>query len=443
MKGKPPERSQGKLFYQNLNELVNPKHRFYKLANQIPWDEFESYFSDLYSDAGRPAKPIRLMVSLLILKQLENLSDEVVVERWVENPYYQFLSGEEFFQWEFPCHPTDLVYFRKRIGEDGAKKILQVSIDLHGKKAKEPEVLVDTTVQEKNITFPTDTKLYRRIIVHCVKIAKEEQVVLRQSYKRTAKQLMLAQRFRHHPKNRKKARAAQRRLKTIAGRLVRELERKLEPRTFARHAPAFEIYKRILSQTKKSKNKIYSIHEPLVYCISKGKEHKRYEFGAKASIIMTKNSGVIIGAVSFPENIYDGHTLPEVLKQSEELVGRRAKVAICDRGYRGKSNVGGTKIEIPKNPKKRASTYEKRKARKRFRRRAGIEPVIGHLKSDYRLFRNYLKGSEGDSINLMLSAAAFNFKKLMKQLLNNFFQIFVALNIFAKPVEFENTVAYA
>jgi len=443
MKGKPPERSQAKLFYQNLNELVNPKHRLYKLANQIPWQEFERHFSGLYSDAGRPAKPIRLMVSLLILKQLENLSDEVVVERWVENPYYQFFSGEEFFQWEFPCHPTDLVYFRKRIGEDGAKKILKVSIDLHGKKAKEPEVLVDTTVQEKNITFPTDTKLYRRVIAHCVQIAKEEQVVLRQSYKRTTKQLMLAQRFRHHPKNRKKAMAAQRKLKTIAGRLVRELERKLEPSIFARHAPAIEIYKQILSQARKSKNKIYSIHEPQVYCISKGKEHKRYEFGAKASIVVTKNSGVIIGAVSFPENIYDGHTLPKVLKQSEELTGRRAKVAICDRGYRGKSNIGNTKIEIPKKPKKGATAYEKRKARKRFRRRAGIEPVIGHLKSDYRLLRNYLKGSEGDSINLMLAAAAFNFKKLMKQLSYNFFQTFVALTNFAKPVKYEKILTYA
>ncbi len=246
-----------------------------------------------------------------------------------------------------------------------------------------------------------------------------------------------------NPKNRKKARAAQRKLRTIAGRLVRELERKLEPPAFARHLSAIEIYKQILSQTRKSKNKVYSIHEPQVYCISKGKEHKRYEFGAKASIVVTKNSGVIIGAVSFPENIYDGHTLPEVLKQSEELTGRRAKVAICDRGYRGKNDIGSTKIEISKKPKKGATAYEKRKARKRFRRRAGIEPVIGHLKSDYRLLRNYLKGSEGDSINLMLAAAAFSFKKLMKQLPYIFSQIFVALTSFAKPVKFENTVTYA
>lgn len=440
MKGKPPDRAQSNLFQQRLHELVDPDHRLCKLANQIPWDVFENYFSDLYSNSGRPAKAIRLMVSLLILKQLENLSDEVAVEKWVENPYYQFFSGEEFFQWEFPCHPTDLVYFRKRIGEDGAKKILEISIKLHGKKTKEPEVLVDTTVQEKNITFPTDTKLYRRIIEHCVKIAEEEDVVLRQSYKRTIKKLMLAQRFRNHPKNRKKALAAQKKMKTIAGRLIRELKRKLKPTSFARHAATIEIYKQILGQTKKSKNKIYSIHEPQVYCISKGKEHKKYEFGAKGSIVVTKNSGIIVGAVSFSKNIFDGHTLPEVLKQSEELVGQRAKVAICDRGYRGKSEIDGTKIEIPKNPGKRASAYEKRRSRKRFRRRAGIEPIIGHLKSDYRLLRNYLKGSEGDSINLMLAAAAFNFKKLMRQLLENLFLFFEPLTSLFHPGKMKNAV---
>lgn len=155
------------------------------------------------------------MVSLLIVKQLYNLSDESVVERWVDNPYFQFFGGETVFQWEFPCHPTDLVYFRKRIGEQGVKKIFQVSIELHGKKAEEKEVLVDTTVQEKNITFPTDTKLYTRIITHCVGITKKASITLRQSYRRTTKKSLLAQRFRNHPKNRKKAVAAQRKLKTI------------------------------------------------------------------------------------------------------------------------------------------------------------------------------------------------------------------------------------
>ena len=426
MKGKSPDPSQLNLLPQRLEDLVNPRHPLCKLSKRIPWDDIDKHFSGLYHHSGRPAKPVRLMVSLLILKQLYDLSDESIVEKWVENPYYQFFSGETLFQWEFPCHPTDLVYFRKRIGKKGVEKILKVSIELHGNKAREQEVLMDTTVQEKNITFPTDTKLYERVIEHCVKIARKKGIVLRQSYKRTTKKLMLAQRFRNHPRNRKKALSAQRKLKTIAGRLIRELERKLPPASLLTYAQEIEIYKRILSQERKSKKKIYSIHEPLVYCISKGKDHKKYEFGSKASIVMTKNSGIIVGAVSFSKNIYDGHTLPEALKQSEALVGRRAKVAICDRGYRGKRVIDGTEIEIPKKPLKRASAYEKRKVRMRFRRRAGIEPVIGHLKSDFRLLRNYLKGSVGDSINLMLAAAAYNFKKLMRQLLDYlslFFQV--------------------
>jgi IS5 family transposase len=366
------------------------------------------------------------MVSLLILKQLYNLSDETIVERWIENPYFQFFSGESLFQWNFPCHPTDLVYFRKRIGEDGVEKIFQVSIELHGKKAKEKEVLVDTTVQEKNITFPTDTKLYKRIIEHCVAIAEKEAIVLRQSYRRTTKKLILAQRFRRHPKNRKKARAAQRKLKTIAGRLVREIERKLPASSLVRYSQKISLFRKILKQKKDSTNKIYSIHEPQVYCISKGKDHKKYEYGSKASIAVTKKSGIIVGAVHFSKNIYDGHALPETLDQTTELVGRRPKVAICDRGFRGKSFVDGTRIVIPKPPGKRSTAYQKQKARKRFRRRAGIEPIIGHLKLDFRLMRNYLKGSVGDSINLMLAAAAFNFRKLLRQF-QYLFSLFFAI----------------
>ena len=243
---------------------------------------------------------------------------------------------------------------------------------------------------------------------------------------------MLAQRFRNHPKNRKKARAAQRKLKTIAGRLVRELERKLPASSLGRYSQEIALFQTIVAQKINSTNKIYSIHEPQVYCISKGKDHKKYEFGSKASIAVTKNNGIIVGAVHFSTNIYDGHTLPATLTQTTELVGQRPEVAICDRGYRGKSTIDGTTIEIPKNPGKRASAYEKRKARKRFRRRAGIEPIIGHLKSDYRLMRNYLKGSIGDSINLMLAAAAFNFKKLVRQL--QMFLRFVLYFLFKEPV---------
>ncbi|MCP3925486.1 MAG: IS5 family transposase [Desulfobacterales bacterium] len=416
MKGKNKKDNQLNLFMPELKKIINPNHALIKLEKKIPWDTFEKSFSKYYSKTGRPAKNIRLMVSIMILKQMYNLSDETVVKRWAENPYYQYFSGETLFQWEYPVHPTDLTYFRKRIGKKGVEKILKVSVEIHGNLTKEKEVLVDTTVQEKNITYPTDVKLYKKIIVRCVKIARQEKTDLRQSYKFTLKKLILAQRFGTHPRNRKKAKTARRKLKTISGRLIRELKRNLSKDTLKNYSGEIELFEKILSQTRNSKKKIYSLHEPSVYCMSKGKAHKKYEFGSKASVIMTKKSGIIVGALNIPENKYDGHTLPEALEQLERLVGRRPKVAICDRGYRGKSKIDGVKILSPKPPGKKTTEYEKRKARNRFRRRAGIEPVIGHLKSDFRLARNYLKGSIGDSINLMLAAAAFNFKKYMRRL---------------------------
>jgi IS5 family transposase len=425
MKGKSPDHRQLDMFNQRLADQLNPKHPLYRLGNTIPWEELEHEFSTLYSDIGRNAHPIRLMVGLLILKQLRNLSDESVVERWVENGYYQYFCGEAFFKWKFPCHPTDLVLFRKRIGEKGIERILQISIELHGSKAKEYEVLIDSTVQEKNITFPTDTKLYERISKKCVSIADKESLKLRQTYKRTLKKLILAQRFRNHPKNYKKARRAAQKLKTIAGRLTRELKRKLSVDALQHYSSLFDIFDRVLDQQRKSSKKVYSIHEPDVYCIGKGKAHRKYEFGAKASIAVTKNSGIIVAAVSHPENIHDSKTLIEVISQSSELRGQCPKVAICDRGYRGQSKVGETQILIPKPSRKMATPYQRQKARKRFRKRAGIEPIIGHLKSDYRLIRNYLKGTVGDSINLMLAAAAFNFKKWMREVQLSFAVIII------------------
>lgn len=418
MKGKSPGQNQLNLYKQRLADQLNPKHPLYRLAGNIPWDSFEEEFSKHYSHTGRSAHPIRLMVGLLILKQLRNLSDEAVVERWVENGYYQFFCGEAYLQWEFPCHPTDLVYFRRRIGEKGIQKIFQVSIELHGSKAKEREILIDTTVQEKNITFPTDSKLYKKIAEQCVKIAEKEDVKLRQSYRRITKKLVLAQRFRNHPKNYKKATQAVRKLKTIAGRLIRDLKRKLSTDAHSRHHAQFKIFERVLDQEKNSSNKVYSLHEPQVYCIGKGKDHKKYEFGAKASIAVTKKSGIIVGAVSHVKNVHDSKTLIDIISQSSELRGQCPEYAICDRGYRGRSKVGETKILIPKPCSKKATAYQKQKTKKRFRKRAGIEAFIGHLKSDHRMMCNYLKGSVGDSVNLMMAAAAFNFKKWMRNVVD-------------------------
>lgn len=400
-------------FYQSFEEQLNHRHTLFLLAQEVKWEMFEKSFAKHYSqDTGAPAKPIRLMVSLLILKHLRNLSDESVVEQWAENSYYQYFSGEQYFASAAPCVPTDLVEFRKRIGEEGIELILKESIRINGKDGQEEEGTTDTTVQEKNITFPTDSKLHKKIISQCKDIADKESLELRQRYTRTIKKLSLDQRFRNHPRNAGKARKADKKIKTIAGRLVRELERKLPANNdYTSH---LALYKKVLAQKKNSKQKIYSLHEPHTQCISKGKEHKKYEFGTKVSITTTKTTGVIIGAINIPINDYDGHTLQPALEQQQRLTGQVLKNNFVDRGYRGIKNVLGTNIITPQ-VKATDTAYQKQKLRKGFRRRAAIEPKIGHLKSDHRLGRNYYKGIVGDNINVMLAAAAMNFKRMMNK----------------------------
>jgi IS5 family transposase len=398
------------LFYSSLSVMLNQKHPLFILAEQINWSIFEEAFSPLYClDNGRPAKPIRLMVGLLILKHLRNVSDENVVEQWSENNYYQYFCGELNFVPTVPCEASELVHFRKRIGQAGIELIFKESIRINGKDGQEQHVSIDTTVQEKNITYPTDAKLHRKIIAKCQAISNKNGLKQRQSYTFTLKRLGIDQRFRNHPRNKGKARKADKKVKTIAGRMVRELERNLPADAYAEE---IVLFKRVLAQKRADKNKVYALHEPDVQCISKGKEHKKYEFGNKVSIICTQNTGVIVGAMGF-RNEYDGHTLEPALNQHEQLTGKRAKSATVDRGYQGRSKVGETEIAIPKPfNNKKLSKYKQIKLRKGFRRRAAIEPVIGHLKSDYRLGRNFYKGIFGDNINIMLAAAAFNFKRM-------------------------------
>ena len=403
-----------------LRDQLNSKHPLYILEGKIEWHVFDEAFSCLYSpDFGSPAKPIRLMVSLLILKHLRDISDESVVEQWEENAYYQFFSGVTVFTPGAPCAASELVHFRKRIGEAGIELIFKESVRVNGKDGEEQDITADTTVQEKNITYPTDSKLHVKIINKCVQIAKKEGIKLRQTYTFTVKELRQAGRFRNHPKNRKKALQADRKLKTIAGRLVRELERKISEHTLALHIPKLYLFNQVLAQTKDSKNKVYSIHEPHVQCISKGKDHKKYEFGSKVSILVTQNTGVIVGALNFEKNPYDGHTLEPALEQYKKLLGKMPRSVTADKGYRGLNKIEDTQIHIPKPPSKKATKYEKQKAKKRFGRRAAVEPVISHLKQDYRLSRNYYSGIMGDNINVMLSAAAMNFKRMINIWKNN------------------------
>jgi IS5 family transposase len=416
MVGKIDKNPQLSMFQVPLIQFINLEHGLCVLARSISWDDIEKEFAGYYIDFGRPSVPVRKIVGLILLKYLYNESDESVVEKWIENPYWQYFCGEVNFQKNGPFDPSEFVHFRKRIGEEGAEKLLKLSIKLFGKDALEKEVLIDTTVQEKNITYPTDTKLHKKIIDKCNKIAEKECLEIRQSYKRTIKPLMQAQRFRNHPKRKKAANAAARKIKTIAGRLVRDISRKLDKKQNDVYENELIIFRKILAQVKDTKNKIYSIHEPDVLCIAKGKEAKKYEYGNKSSIVKTKTTGIIVGALAFHENIYDGDTLLPQLNQVERLTGGKPKIGIADRGYRGRAQINGIQIVIPRPLHKGTSKYEKLKTRKRFRARAGIEPIIGHIKHDHRMLRNYLKGTQGDSINTMLAAAAFNLKKKINQI---------------------------
>ena len=425
MLNKPANTSQLSFLQPGLKEQLSNKHPLYILADQINWQLFEESFKKHYrEDFGRPAKPIRLMVALIMLKHIRNLSDESVVEQWAENSYYQYFSGEQTFTPGAPCEASELVHFRNRIGTKGIELILRESIRINGKDGKEDSGSIDTTVQEKNITYPTDSKLHRKIIKKCHAIADKEGLELRQSYRRTLKRLSLDQRFRNHPKNGRKARRADRKVKTIAGRLVRELVRKLAP---DRYAVELALFQRVLDQQRQDKNKIYSLHETDVKCISKGKEHKKYEFGSKVSIVVTRNSGVIIGALNIPGNDYDGHTLQVALEQQQRLTEHVLKEVAVDRGYRGVSQVMDTQIHTPKPFSKRLNKYQRAKRRKGFSRRAAIEPKISHLKADHRLSRNFYKGIKGDDINVMLAAAAMNFKRMMNIWKKQFWQLFYKL----------------
>ena len=396
-------------FFMTLSDQLDSKHPLFILANVIDWNFFDANFSKYYSSKmGKPAKPIRLMVSLLLLKQLRNLSDENIVLAWSENLYFQYFSGEEYFIPNAPCSPTELVEFRKRIGVEGVELILKESIRVNGKDGDDDTLSADTTVQEKNITYPTDTKLHKKIITKCIGIAKSEDIILRQSYKFTIKKLNVLLLFQHNKNGSKQARKARKKIKTIASRLVREIERKLDAERFLLHKEQISIYQKVLRQKRTDSNKIYSLHEPSVKCYTKGKEHKKFEFGSKASILITQSTGVIVGALNFSENIHDSKTLPAVIEQYERLKEKKPKSVYADRGYRGPKKVAEVEIHVPK------VNHEITKAqRKKHSRRAAIEPVIGHLKYDYRLIRNYLKGTIGDAINLMLSAAAMNFKRVM------------------------------
>lgn len=397
--------------FLGLGDQLDQKHPLFRLSETINWKVFDVAFEPLYSKKmGAPAKPIRLMVSLLILKYLRNLSDENVVDHWAENCYFQYFSGEQTFQTKIPCVPTELIAFRKRIGEAGVELILKESIRVNKLPDDDDNsamvVSVDTTVQEKNITYPTDDKLYKKIIKTCWKIAEKEAIDLRQSYTITIKKLGYLQRFKGTKNGAKQARKASKRVKIIAGILVREVSRKLCLERLGLYLPTLKLCQQGLSQKRGDSNKIYSLHEPHVKCYTKGKDHKKFEFGSKASILIEQQSGIIMGALNFTQSLHDSKTIPEVLEQYERLNGKEATEIFADRGYKGIKEYKASKIYTPV-PDKNITKAK----RKKHSNRAAIEPIIGHLKQQYRLCRNYLKGIAGDNMNVILAAAAMNFKR--------------------------------
>lgn len=404
-----------------LESLLNKTHPLYILAHNTDWQSFEDEFSQHYTEQqGRPCSPIRLMVALHYLKFMYDLSDEELVWRWVENPYWQYFSGEEYFQKQFPIHPTSMTKFRKRIKKKGANKLLQETIKagLKLKMLREnsfSKVCVDTTVQEKNITFPTDGKLYYRMIETLVRESKKENLCLRQSFLRVGKRMLRSHQRYAHSRKMKKAQSCLRKLKTYLGRLTRDIERKSSKR-IPKVNELIEKSFRLLSQQRNDKNKIYSIHADEVECISKGKAGKRYEFGCKVSVCSTLKEGFILSTDALHGNPYDGHTLQTTLDQTKENIGKSPEYCLTDKGYRGHGYKGNTKV-ICRGVHKLKNPYQKRWVK----RQSLIEAVIGHMKNDSRMDRNFLSGKLGDQMNAILSAAGQNLRKVMKFIIFCFF----------------------
>jgi IS5 family transposase len=414
MLGKSKNQFQLEIFNPILIQILDPNHELYLLANDIDWGYFENEFSPLYSHTGQKSMPIRFMVGCLMLKNLYNLGDETLAKEWIMNPYMQYFCGEQRFVHQFPCDPSDFVHFRKRIGEEGIKKIFSYSVECHGEEVKSEIVVSDTTVQENNVTYPTDAKLCKKIIDQCQAIAKKENISQRQSYKRVSKQLVRESYNSNHPKRRKKAEKAHRKIKTIAGRVMREIERSVGDK----YKEKLTIFKRIISQKRNDSDKIYSIHKPETACIAKGKAHKQYEFGNKIGIVYNPKHKVILAIESFLGNPHDSQTIEPLIKQMNENLNYKPREIVYDRGGRGKREILGVQISTPTKPNQKDSQYQKEKIRKKFRSRAAIEPFMSHLKMYYRMNKNYHSIDGSSRINALLAATAWNMKKRMDKLLS-------------------------
>lgn len=431
MKPKTTEDPQNRIFQMRLENMINMEHELVLLSGKINWKAFEKKFGEVYiQDVGRPGLPTRLMVGLHYLKGLHDLSDEDVVEGFLENPYWQYFCGMEFFEHKLPLNSSSMTRWRKRVGSRGfetlLKETLETALLMNCLKQKDMlKVTIDTTVQEKNITFPTDVKLYAKGTEILVREAKKAGIELRQSYTRTVPMLQRENWLKNRGRRYKQAKACQRRLKTILGRTVRDITRKAtEDQLTGKLGKYLSMAEQVLNQKQEDKNKIYSYFEPETSCIAKGKIHKKYEFGAKASIVTTQKGNWILGTTTYKGSPNDITTLSDSLDQVQQMTGCYPEEVYCDKGYRGKKVHEGLqcKVFIPGTGQKVTSAQKKR-----LKRRNAIEPVIGHLKEDHGMARNYLKGRMGDEINALMASCGFNLKKLLKSLRAFLSQIITSL----------------
>jgi IS5 family transposase len=438
------------LFRARLAHLIDLRHPLAVLATRMPWAQLEaallpllrrgtasggvSASEDLFGPVpvvaggpvgagGRPRLPVRLMLSLLYLKHAYDLSDEAVVERWSENVYWQFFSGMEHFEPRLPCDPTQVGRFRSAIGEAGVEELLKATVDCAvSNQAVAPSefsrVIVDTTVQEKAIAHPTDSRLLEIARYQVVKAAKAVGIRLKQTFAAEGKTLRRKAGGYAHAKQFKRLRRVIKRQRTVLGKVLREIRSKLptvapETPALARLEVLLERAERIRAQQPKDKRKLYALHAPEVECIGKGKARKPYEFGVKASVAVTHRQGLIVGARTFPGNPYDGHVLNAQLEQTAILledVGVKPRQVVVDLGYRG-VDADNPGVEILHRGRWKSMTREQRRW---VRRRQAIEPIIGHLKADHRMDRCWLRGATGDALHAVLCAAGYNLRWLLR-----------------------------
>src|SRR5476651_118416 len=416
---KPETTGSGDLFRARLDQIINLKHELAQLAGQIDWDFIDGEIAPLYSDKGRPGIPTRFAIGLLLLKQIYGLSDEGVCERWVYDPYFQYFTGEEFFQHEFPHERSDLSHWRKRLGDKLELLLaesLRVAHDSGALRTRDlARITVDTTVQPKNIAFPTDAKLLHAAIKGLNRLARRHGVRLRQSYLRVAKRAaMMAGRYAH-AKQFNRQRRQLRILRTRLGRIIRDIRRKIAGQPTLEGAFQWPLARagQIRSQQQRQRGwKLYSFHAPEVECIGKGKARAPYEFGVKVSIVTTNacapGGQFVLHATALPGNPYDGHTLRAAIEDTQRLTGCEIERVYADKGYRGH--------DAP-NPRSVFISGQKRSVfgviKRELRRRSAIEPLIGHMKEEGHLGRCYLKGHTGDAANAILTAAGYNFRRIL------------------------------